>query len=79
MAVTAERAEEVASIIRSADITDEEVRHYMKSRTKKNKSRAAFVKKTIEELEEKGEILMEDMKNYPAAPPDRELTQKGKK
>ena len=78
MAVTAERAQEVASIIRSADITDEEVRHYMKSRTKKNKSRAAFVKKTIEELEEKGEILMEDMKNYPAAPTDPNLLRKAR-
>ena len=41
----------------------------MKSRTKKNKSRARIrQEERIEGLRRKGEILVEDMKNYPAAP-----------
>ena len=69
MTITPARAEEVASIIRVNEITDEEVRHYVKSLTKRNKDRTPYYDKVHEELKEHGKISSKDMKDYPNAPP----------
>jgi hypothetical protein len=68
MAVTPERAEEVASIIRGGGITDEEVRHHVKSLTKKNEDRAPFYEATLGAFKEKGKVSVEDMWAFPSAP-----------
>lgn len=68
MAVTAERAQEVASIIRSAYITDEEVRHYAKSLTKKNVDRTPFYEAVFAAFDQKREVSVEDMWAFPSAP-----------
>jgi hypothetical protein len=69
LSVTTKRAKEVASIIRGAELTDEEVRQYVKSLTKKNTDRTPFYDKVYEELKEHGKIHSKDMENYPNAPP----------
>ena len=69
MSVTTERTEEVASIIRGAELTDEEVRQYVKSLTKKNTDRTPYYDKVYEELKEHSKIHSKDMENYPNAPP----------
>ena len=68
MAVTAEPAQEVASIIRSAYITDEEVRHYAKSLTKKNVDRTPFYEAVFAAFDQKREVSVEDMWAFPSAP-----------
>ena len=68
MAVTPERAEEVASIIRGGGITDEEVRHHVKSLTKKNEDRTPFYDAVFEALQQNGRVSVEDMWSFPSAP-----------
>ena len=68
MAVTPERAEEVASIIRGGGITDEELRHHVKSLTKKNKDRAPYYEAVIRAFEQERKVSVEDMWSFPSAP-----------
>ena len=68
MAVTPERAEEVASIIRGGGITDEELRHHVKSLTKKNMDRTPFYDAVFEALQQNGRVSVEDMWSFPSAP-----------
>lgn len=72
----------LAIISESLDTLDKDqkktVRGFKEKLKKKNKSRVAFFEKTIEELKEKGEILKEDMKNYPAAPTDSDSLRKAR-
>ena len=68
MAVTPERAEEVASIIRGGGITDEEVRHHVKSLTKKNEDRAPYYEAVIRAFEQERKVSVEDMWSFPSAP-----------
>ena len=72
----------LAIISENLDALDKEqrktARGFKEKLVKNNTSRAAFVKKTIEELKEKGEIHMEDMKNYPAAPTNKDLLRKAR-
>ena len=68
MAVTPERAEEVASIIRGGGITDEELRHHVKSLTKKNMDRAPYYEAVIRAFEQERKVSVEDMWSFPSAP-----------
>ena len=68
MAITPERAEKVASIIRDGGITDEEVRHHAKSLTKKNVDRSPYYDATTETIRQNGRISVEEMLLFPSAP-----------
>ena len=68
MAVTPERAEEVASIIRGGGITDEEVRHHVKSLTQKNVDRTPFYEAVLSAFEQERKVSVEDMLTFPSAP-----------
>ncbi len=68
MAVTPERAEEVASIIRGGGITDEEVRHHVKSLTQKNVDRTPFYEAVFSAFEQERKVSVEDMLTFPSAP-----------
>jgi len=68
MAVTPERAEEIASIMRGNRVTDEEVRHYVKSLTQKNVDRTPFYEAVLSAFEQERKVSVEDMLVFPSAP-----------
>jgi inhibitor of KinA sporulation pathway (predicted exonuclease) len=68
MAVTPERAEEIASIMRGNGVTDEEVRHYVKSLTQKNVDRTPFYEAVLSAFEQERKVSVEDMLVFPSAP-----------
>ena len=68
MAVTPERAEEIASIMRGNGVTDEEVRHYVKSLTQKNVDRTPYYETVLSAFEQERKVSVEDMWAFPSAP-----------
>jgi len=68
MAVTPERAEEIASIMRGNGVTDEEVRHYVKSLAQKNVDRTPFYEAVLSAFEQERKVSVEDMLVFPSAP-----------